>query len=268
MKRRTWLTAAFAGLVSTTVKGAAPSRASSIDPADPHRLYAALRFGRPGQPVFWWMGGTRYGLVDNELIPFFEMHVGSVHVREDLDADRYRIRSASALYFTPLGEASLLTEWDNPITRRPVRLSYSAPSVSETVYSLSRGILVEPALPGARVERDHRIGAVRIAAGHAQLDELSRVRIWRNPAPTPQKVHDAYTWSASIDSLSQPGGFVAAAVAFNDFNDWSPRFEMGNRPGTGVARCAGYKVARLDDMPTNWRQQYERLHAGTFESLA
>lgn len=273
MQRRTWLTASLVALVAAVSDGEATADSSTLppdgltDPAERYRVYAALRFGPPGRAVFWWMTGTRFGLIDNELIPFFDMHVGSLHLRENLDADRYLVRSISALYFTPLGESSLLTAWDNPVTRNLVPLSYPVPSITTTEYSLSRGVLVEPSLADARVERDHRFGDVRLGGGLCQLDELSRVRVWRGNATTPQKVHDLYTWSAPIEGWGQSVEPIAATVAFNDFNDWSPRFQMGAQAGTGIARCTGRKVLRLEDMPTVWLSHYSRLHAGTFDSV-
>jgi hypothetical protein len=75
-----------------------------------------------------------------------------------------------------------------------------------------------------------------------------------------------YTFQCALAALRRaPGEFVDAAAQFNDFNDWSPRFDMGDRPGTTVSRCAGRKVRRFGDMPERWRSFSQRLHGPVFE---
>jgi hypothetical protein len=62
--------------------------------------------------------------------------------------------------------------------------------------------------------------------------------------------------------------FVPAVEHFNDYNDWSPRFEMGDHPGTSVARCSGRKVATLDGMPDNFLRLARRLHPDAYRDPA
>jgi hypothetical protein len=88
---------------ASRISTAARHEASTDDPlaADfVHTLYRRIRFGANGSSVYWWLRGTRYGLVDNVLTPFFDMHVGSIHRRRDLDAERYEISTAAAIYYS------------------------------------------------------------------------------------------------------------------------------------------------------------------------
>jgi hypothetical protein len=83
----------------------------------------------------------------------------------------------------------------------------------------------------------------------------------QGPVPRPMRVHDMYTFQAPAAALTGRGAdFVPANEQFNDFNDWSPRFQMGDRPGSSVSRCAGRKEARIGDMPDAWLKLARRMH--------
>jgi hypothetical protein len=269
-------------LASTIAVGAGAVAGSQVSAAtvnadDPlaadylHTLYRRIRFGANGAAVYWWLRGTRYGLVDNVLTPFFDMHVGSIHRRRDLDAERYEISTAAAIYYAPVGASTLLERWDNPVTGRSVRFEYTAPRIATATYSLRNGALSEPEAPGMRAERTHFLGPARRDAGRIWLDEATHVRVDRGARP-PMKVHDLYTYSVAAADLvrpeaRQPGGYTPALAAFNDFNDWSPRFEMGDHPGSSISRCTGSKVGAQAAMPAVWRSLHEALYPRSFAPL-
>lgn len=268
---------AFTAGTAVTQAGAARSGApptpALTDPLAPeslHHLYRRIRFGANGQAIYWWLHGTRYGLVDNVLLPFFDMHVGSIHRRRDLDADRYAVDTAAAIYYTPVGGDRLLERWDNPVTARAVQFEYAAPRISTATFSLREGQLDEPEAPGMHAERKHFMGPARRDAGRIWLDEATHVRVDRGAKP-PMKVHDLYTYSVAESDLARPEGrgsnFTPAIAAFNDFNDWSPRFEMGDHPGLSISRCTGTKVASIDAMPAVWRALYGARHPRGFAPL-
>ena len=257
--------AATRGKTAAAAQPEAPLR-EPLAAASLHKLYRRIRFGADGAAVYWWLHGTRYGLVDNVLTPFFDMHVASIHRRRDLDADRYEISSALAIYYTATGATTLLERWPNPVTGAEVKFDYPAPRVTLASYSLRDGVLAEPEAPGARSERKHFVGPARADAGRVWLDEASYIRVDRGSTP-PMKVHDMYTYSVAAADLAAPLAFTPALAAFNDFNDWSPRFEMGDRPGSSISRCTGSKVATFEELPATWRALFAARHPQGFDAL-
>ena len=266
--------AATASRASAARASAARQTAGADDPLGAdylHTLYRRIRFGADGSSVYWWLRGTRYGLVDNVLTPFFDMHVGSIHRRRDLDAERYEISTAAAIYYTAVGASTLLERWDNPVTGRSVRFEYAAPRIAMATYSLRSGPLAEPEPPGMRAERTHFLGPARRDAGRIWLDEATHVRVDPGARP-PMKVHDLYTYSVAEADLARvqtrkPGGYTPALATFNDFNDWSPRFEMGDHPGSSISRCSGSKVGTQAAMPATWRSLHTALYPRSFAPL-
>ncbi len=255
-------TAATATPVTKADAARPGSRDGSLqDPDSLYRHYRRIRFADHEQVFFWWLRGRRFGFVDQRMTPFFTMHVGSMHRCRNLGEGRYEVATAAAIYFTDLARGELLETWANPITGRSVRFNYPAPSRAVTVYSESTGLLSEPTMPGARVERRHEVAPLQVVGPDAWLTEESYLQLHRDADGSSMRVQDMYTFTSPVAALRDARlRFVPAVEQFNDYNDWSPRFEMGDRPGSSVARCAGRKVATLTEMPDEWLRLARRVH--------
>jgi hypothetical protein len=239
------------------------------DPANLHRAYRLLRFAPDERLFFWWMKGRRYGFVDTVLTPFFDMHTCGMHRCRELGDGRYELRTASVMYHTDPATGALVEDWANPVTGRNVKFSYPAPAVSTTVYAYADGVQDGPSPPGMRMERRHVLAPLEVIGGDAWIREESYLTVDYAATGRRQRVHDTYTFSAPVAGLraSRPG-FVPATVHFNDYNGWSPRFEMGDAPGASVARCAGRKVATVDELPATLLAIARRLHGDAFRDPA
>ncbi len=265
---------AAAAAAQAAAQGAArpaPLAGALDDPANLHRVYRRIRFAADDRVVFWWLKGRRYGYVDNLMVPYFDMHVGSWHRCRELDDGRYEVATASAMYFTDLASGELVEDWPNPITGKRVLLRYPAPTRAVTVYAYSGAEQAAAPTPGMRMERHHVVAPLELVGDEAWLREETWIKAIRETAGTTrtQKVHDMYTYSSPVAALRDPKARFAPAVAhFNDYNDWSPRFEMGDQPGGAVARCSGRKVASIEAMPTAILRIGRRLHAEAFRDPA
>lgn len=270
--------AAIGGLLVTgALQGSAAKaapRGTRLDglsePRQLSRLYRQMRFAADGRPFYWWLQGRRYGLIDNVLTPFFDMHVASVHQCFDEPEGRYRVRSAQLAYYTDIVTGRLLTQWNNPITGATVPLTYAAPRASTAKYDAEGG--QEAAAP-AGTERRHLLGPVSEVGDTVWLREETWIVIPAAaavsasggglPSSQPLRVHDMYTLQSPRAVLRLSGrlpAFVPANGQFNDFNSWSPRFQMGDRPGTSLSRCAGQKERRYSDLPQQFRALAAQVH--------
>jgi hypothetical protein len=246
------------------------ARPGAIDaPANLHRVYRRVRFAGDERIVFWWMRGRRYGFVDTVLTPFFDMHVGSMHRCRDLGDGRYEVRSASAMYHTDLAGGGLLEDWANPVTGRTVKFAYPAPTVVITTYSYADGVQDGPSPPGTKTERRHALAPLELVGEDAWLREESWLVVQYAASGRSQRVHDLHTFASPVAALRDAArAFVPASVHFNDYNGWSPRFEMGDAPGASVARCSGRKVATVDELPEAYLRIARRLHGAAFRDPA
>ncbi len=272
VKRRALLVAAAGGLVARIATAEAARESLQDlqveDEHNLHRIYRRMRFAADDQVVFWWMKGRRFGIVDNELQPFFNMEVGSMHRCRERDDGGYEVATAAAIYYTDLQSEELLQSWRNPVTGELVRFDYNVPAATAAHYSYLSGRLDEPSAMGMRVERRTTFDPVRVDSAEVWLTEENYVRLFREAsaaADPAMRVHDLYTYSCQHSALRDSQlAYVHAAVQFNDYNDWSPRFQMGEHRGTSVSRCAGRKESRLEQLPGSYLKLARRLHPQAF----
>ncbi len=245
---------------------ASPSRLTDADldaTASLHRIYRALRFGPAGRPVFWWMRGRRYALIGNQMTPLFGMEVGSAHVARDLDDEGYEVATASSIYYTDLVSGELLTDWLNPITGKTVTFTYTPPRAARARYRYADG--PQRAMGGPEAAASRRVVISPTERVNDRIFIREETYIDLNPSGTgsggQRYVQDMYTYECAAAALrAKPGAFVDATAHFNDYNDWSPRMQMGDAKGSSVARCSGFKVASFAQMPARWRGLAGRLH--------
>lgn len=261
-----------AGLLATSASVALgqPLAIEALErPAAFNRIYRRIRYAPGDDLLFWWMHGRRYGLVDNLLTPFFDMHVGSMHRCRDLSDDGYEVSSASAIYFTAIGSGELLENWRNPMTGNVVRFSYPAPRAGRSAYSYRDGVLESAPMAGVRQDERHVYSPIRVVGSEAWFTEETAMVAHFEATGQSIKVHDVSTFASPVAALLDPAAeFIPAVEQFNDYNDWSPRFQMGDRPGTSVARCSGRKVATLDEMPADFLRLARRIHPQSFADPA
>jgi hypothetical protein len=122
---------------------------------------------------------------------------------------------------------------------------------------------------GVRQEERHSHSPLRVVGDEAWFTEESAIIARFEGAPRPIRVHDTSTYGSPVAALLDPQArFVPAVEHFNDYNDWSPRFRMGDRPGSSVARCSGRKVATLGEMPADFLRLARRVHPEAFADPA
>jgi len=242
----------------------------ATDPLQVARLYRQMRFAGDGQLFFWWLQGRRYGLVDNVLTPFFDMHVGSVHRCIEQGDGRYQVIGAQIGYYTHLETGALLETWANPITGANVALTYAPPRANTSNYGPTGP---EEPVSANGAERRHVLGPVSVVGDSVWLREETYIVVPASAAVAasgggaaasrPLRVHDMYTLQSPRAALRDSGPlprWVPALGQFNDFNSWSPRFQMGDRPGTSLSRCAGRKERRWQDLPEKFRALAAQVH--------
>ena len=264
-----------AALGSGVVRAAPPAPVTATpvtaleDPAAFNRLQRRICFAPGDDIVFWWMRGRRYGLIDNQLVPLFDMHVGRMHRCRDLDADRYEVSTAAAIYYTAPDEEQLLENWRNPVTGELVPFNYPAPRAGRAEYSYRDGMRVSAPMQGVRQQERHAHSPLTVVGDEASFTKESWIVATFEGSAKPVNVHDISTFGSPVAALLDPTAtFVPAFEHFNDYNGWSPRLRMGERPGSSVARCSGRKVATFEQMPSVFLRLTKRVHPQAFSDPA
>ena len=266
--------AAEAGLFGAGALGvAATAQAAgkaSFDPANQDHLAMAFRklaYSMDDTLTFWWMRGTRYGVVGSVATPFWDMYVAAWFTTRDLPDGRWEVTMASGNLYTPVGDTTLLEKFDNPYTGKTVEVPYNRPRAIKAVYDRKGGSpFAGSDAPGMKSTRKTDFGPAWVVGDvlHVQGDMMLDNR----PLEAGKKSFTVNDWSTYIgsvaDVLDPRQKNPPSAHMFNDILDFPPWLQMGDQPGVFVSRCYGRKVRDMRSMPPVW----QALFAQKFPDVA
>lgn len=266
MKRRTAL-----GLMGVSMGMAAAGGAlaagktarNALDLADKRQFARAFRkiaYSLDDSVTFWWLNGTRYGVVDSVATPFWDMYVGAWFTTRTLDDEHYEVVMAGANFYTPPNSTDLLQFFTNPYTGQVVPVKYAPPKASVTRMGLEGGSAFGGNIPGMKT-------TVHDAAGPSSIegDEvIIRGDMILNAQPLdpsggvkPLVVQDWSTYVAKLADVANPKVQNApASQSFIDVLTWPAWLQMGDQRGSYVSRCYGRKAFSYAQMPATWRKLF------------
>ena len=264
------LGASAGGLAGGTIVQAAGSgRAAPAAPPDLGdrrqlaRAFRKLAYSLDDAVTFWWMRGTRYGMVDSVATPLWDMHVATWFRTRDLDGDAFEVTSAGANYYTLPDSTELLEVFSNPYTGAELPVRYSPSKASRRVIGPAGEAIDTGAIPGMQItQRDH-VNSGWIEGDDVVIrgDTLIHAEPL-DPAAGARALH-VNDWSTYIGPLAEMADpksrNVRGAQYFNDVLTWPKWLQMGDRPGSFLSRCYGRKVFAYAQMPALWRRLFERV---------
>lgn len=251
MHRRQWLLGALSlGLGLSAMRTNADANASPVN-SEFLRRYRKLRFALHEEVFFWWIRGTKLGLVDSLITPLYNMEIASIFRCRNGDDGSFSVASLEMVYNTDIESGALLTKWRNPYTDEMISMRPAQPVGPVTVTYTTAGPQLPTSLPGASMRHEHRWHFLD-GAGDTQLLRDESFSIVTPTAGNARefKVSDLSTYQASRRELDSRRVLSApASVAFNAVSNWQRWMNMGDRPGSMLSRGVGQKARRLQDCP-------------------
>ncbi len=251
------IAAGSASLIPAAAQAAHPAllKLDPANPVDQALIFRKLSYAADDRVGFWWLLGTRYGLIETKLTPLWQIHIGSIFKVRDLAEGVYEVTRLGASFYTDLTTGAYLQKFSNPLNNKVIEIEYYPPKPVKVKYDVAG--LMEPA--SGRVARGTSIGAIGPAWIQnddvwVQSDHLSDVPPV-SPGSRPVRVSDLVTYFGSLKEVANPAiKMPGAGHAFTDINSWPDWMEMGDRPGDYYSRCYGKKVASYAEMPELWRR--------------
>jgi hypothetical protein len=235
------------------------------NPDDLYTIYRKLNLSFDNRVVYWYIRAVRYGLVDSEFTPFWDMHVGFLSITED-EGDGHRTKNMSAIFYTDLKTGELLETFDNPYTGEKIPVRQPGLGRSSSLHT-KQGRAVPPAeRPGATLTSYSDIGPAWVIGD----DVWCRGDTGFRAVPTTDEdsllqINDWTTYHGSIAEVSDPDVISANATdTFNDINTWPAWLNMKDIPGNYVSRGFGRKSWSMDDMPPEWSAIMRDLYPKEF----
>ena len=171
ISRRTSLVGLGAAATAAVTKPRlAQAARDGTDPAVIDRMHRKLVYALDDRPVFWWKQGTKYGVIDGEVTPLWNMQVFFVQQARAHRATEFDVASLEVVFLTDLDSGALLDTWRNPYTGEtvPVPNRIFGP---EAQTLTSTGGEVDSDMPGISIRRRHSFGPANIVGDDVWLRE-------------------------------------------------------------------------------------------------
>jgi hypothetical protein len=263
MTRRSLLQISLAAAAPMALDGPSTEAAHATPDTDTDAgralIFRKLAYATDDRVGYWWLDGTRYGLVDSELTPFWQIHIGNLFRVHELKGGAYEVDFLSVSFYTDVNDGQYLRKFANPYTRKTIDIGYYPPKVV-TVHFGADGDR-NPVTDADGITHTDAIGPARIEGDRiwVQGDRL----LHRDAAASkgPVRVNDLCTYFGSTREVANPHDTMpSAGLMFTDINAWPPWLDMGDRPGSYYSRMLGQKVSSYGQMPVVWRNLLTQEH--------
>ena len=267
MSRRTALGLNGAAGTMLVTGGLAPRAAAAghtIDLEDQAQVFNAFRklaHSADDKVGWWWLRGTRFGVVDSVATPFWDMYVATWFRTRDLDNGGYEVTMAGANFYTPPNETTLLRAFDNPFTGEQVPVEYRAPRVSTVAMTPEKSSpFGEFSMPGMKSRQTSAVGPAWIEGEDFVIRgdlELIAEPIDPTAGGRTFVVNDWSTYVGKLSEVTDPAVKNAQCRQyFTDILRWPAWLNMGDQPGSYVSRCYGRKETSMEQMPATWQKLF------------
>ena len=265
------LMGAAAATSGLSLNKSAKAEGPLLDPKTREGLYTIhrkLRYSLDESLVYWYIEAVRFGLMDTEFTPFWNMHVGFLAKVKDADVG-YTAKGLTAIFYSDLDTGKILETFTNPYTGEKIEINQPGLRRSSGVYGLDGNIRNRPQREGMRMTQLETLGPAMVIGDDVWCKDDGGVRL-EPTGDAGQLIHinDWTTYHGSISEVSHPDVVSANATqTFNDINTWPSWLNMGDRPGNYVSRGVGRKSWARDGMPPIWQSIMADLYPTEFNDL-
>jgi len=278
--RRTTL-GLIGGAAGFAATGSLASAAAEVTPTlnleDKQQLGLAFRklaYSLDDSLTFWWLRGTRYGVVDAVATPFWDMYVGTWFKTRNLDDGKYELTMANVNFYTSPDTTELLEVFKNPYTGENIPVQYVMPKKPWRMEMEPNGgsAFGGSDIPGMTKTSGHSQGPAFVEGDEVYI--RGDMFMYAEPIDAasgtrPLRVNDWSTYVGKLADIASPAVTNApAAQYFTDILTWPKWLQMGDQPGNYVSRCVGRKVFAYEHMPQTWRNHLERMQPDTAKDPA
>lgn len=258
-------------VTALTPHGQAYADGHLLNPSNPEDLYTIhrkLRYSFDERLVYWYINSVRYGLVDTQFTPLWNMHVGFLAIAED-EQDGFRTNGLTAIFYTDLESGKLLETFTNPYTGEHISINQPGMRRATGRYNKEGSVRNRPERPGMTMTEFEGIGPAWVIGDDVWCRDDGGFRA--EPTNGDLKllhINDWTTYHGSISEVSDPDVTSANATqTFNDINTWPGWLNMGDFPGNYVSRGFGRKSWSMDGMPSDWRTIMQDLYPKEYADI-
>lgn len=260
--RRTLLRAAGALAAGTAFPALGRGGLVLDDPADFLTAIAKMRGALDERLVISYVIGARYAVPEHRTIPMMGILAATFSVYRRVAPDRFEARSLEIAFFTDMQTGRMIERWKNPVTDVVVDVPQTRMGPA-TITMTASGIEVPtPAGEAAGLELVHVFQRPVVNGDHVWITEEIHVDgAPRGPGGRPFIYNEFSTYHARRTALEDPElAAVPTDVQYQSLITYRPWMGFGDAPGHTLARGAGKRVERVEDLPAYYLELAERYH--------
>jgi hypothetical protein len=258
--RRSFLAGAAALAVTSVHPGIA--RGAGLDLASRRDLLTALakmRGATDDRLVISFVIGTRYAVPEHRIVPMMGILAATFSRWQRVDPDTFEARSLEVAFFTDVATGKLLEKWTNPVTGTMVDVPVTRMGPSRVVITADGLTVDAPADEASGLVLKHVFHPPVIVGDQVWITE--QINVDGPPGPRPFVYNELSTYTARKPDLDDPRqAAVRTDVQYQSLITYRPWMGFGDAPGHTLARGAGRRVTRVDELPPYYLELARRFH--------
>ena len=226
-----------------------PKTLNPDDPAHLDYLHRKILYALDDRPVFWWKQGTKYGVVQGEVTPMWDMWVFFVQRIVEHRDTNFDVASLEAVYLMDHETGEPLEDYINPYTGERLSLPGQLMGPETQTFDQDGGRAEGSALPGVSIERTYKLGPVTLTNDEVWLSVDSSAIVTRASDAKPFRVNDLETFNAKLSDVLDPDRpSVPAEASLHLISSWQGWLNMGDRSGSQVTRLFAKKAFNFEEI--------------------
>lgn len=235
---------------------------AGLDLANRRDLLTALgkmRGALDDRLVIGYVVGTRYAVPEHKAIPMMGILAATFSQYRRISAEAFEARSLEVAYFTDLDTGRLLEKWQNPVTGTRVDVPVTRMGPSRVVLTADGLTVANPSGEAAGLKLKHFFQPPVVVGDNVWITE--QINVDGPPGPKPFVYNEFSTFQARKSELDDPArATVPVQVQYQSLITYRPWMGFGSTPGHTLARGAGTRVARFEELPPYYVELTRRLH--------
>jgi hypothetical protein len=203
--------------------------------------------------------GARYAVPEHRIVPMMRILAATFSRWQRLDAETFEARSLEVAFFTDYATGKLLEKWTNPVTGTVVDVPVTRMGPSRVLVT-AEGLTVDsPANAAAGLVLKHVFQPPVIVGDQVWITE--QINVDGPPGPRPFVYNELSTYTARRSDLDDPRqAAVPTDVQYQSLITYRPWMGFGDAPGHTLARGAGRRATRSDELPPYYVELARRFH--------
>jgi hypothetical protein len=235
---------------------------AGLDPGNRRDLLTAIarmRGSTDGRLTIGYVIGTRYAVPEHRAIPMMGFLAATFSQYRRVSDDAFEARAIEIGYFTDVESGKLLESWKNPVTGTVVEVPQTR--MGPSLINVTADGLTVPRLAGeaAGLELRHRFLPPVVVGDDFWLTE--DIRVEGATGGRPFVYNELSTYHARKSELDDPArATVPTHVDYQSLITYRPWMGFGDTPGHTIARGAGARVTRAEELPAYYLELTRRHH--------